>query len=138
MTDRRLVILSGPSCVGKSPLAKFYPKLRKTLQPLVLTTVVTPDRGGGWSQLPFLLPPASRAAKSEPSFPGYGCPRRNLRRALLHSGLSLDPNSLQAERAGFRQWRQVFADFVDKLSIGVVELDAQTIRRQGHDTKAQL
>jgi guanylate kinase len=36
----RLVILSGPSCVGKSPLAKalakFYPELRKTLQPLVL------------------------------------------------------------------------------------------------------
>jgi guanylate kinase len=43
MTDERngrLVILSGPSCVGKSPLAKalakFYPELRKTLQPLVL------------------------------------------------------------------------------------------------------
>ena len=43
MTDNRtgrLVILSGPSCVGKSPLAKtltkFYPELRKTLQPLVL------------------------------------------------------------------------------------------------------
>ncbi|HXV80171.1 MAG TPA: hypothetical protein VEG60_09855 [Candidatus Binatia bacterium] len=36
----RLVILSGPSCVGKSPmakaLAKLYPELRKTLQPLVL------------------------------------------------------------------------------------------------------
>jgi guanylate kinase len=43
MTDNRngrLVILSGPSCVGKSPLAKalakFYPELRKTLQRLVL------------------------------------------------------------------------------------------------------
>src|SRR5262245_36609523 len=43
MTDERkgrLVILSGPSCVGKSPLvkalAKFYPELKKTLQPLVL------------------------------------------------------------------------------------------------------
>jgi len=43
MTDERkgrLVILSGPSCVGKSPLAKalakFYPGLRKTLQPLIL------------------------------------------------------------------------------------------------------
>ena len=43
MTDERkgrLVILSGPSCVGKSPLAKalakFYPELRKTLQPLIL------------------------------------------------------------------------------------------------------
>ena len=36
----RLVILSGPSCVGKSPLAKalakFYPELCKTLKPLVL------------------------------------------------------------------------------------------------------
>jgi guanylate kinase len=36
----RLVILSGPSCVGKTPLAKalakFYPELRKRLQPLVL------------------------------------------------------------------------------------------------------
>lgn len=36
----RLVILSGPSCVGKSPLdkalAKFYPEIKKTLQPLVL------------------------------------------------------------------------------------------------------
>ncbi len=43
MTDDRkgrLIILSGPSCVGKSPLAKalakFYPALQKTLQPLVL------------------------------------------------------------------------------------------------------
>jgi len=43
MTDHkynRLVILSGPSCVGKSPLAKalarFYPELHKALQPLVL------------------------------------------------------------------------------------------------------
>jgi hypothetical protein len=36
----RLVILSGPSCVGKSPLAKalykFYPELCKTLKALVL------------------------------------------------------------------------------------------------------
>jgi len=36
----RLVILSGPSCVGKSPLdkalARFYPELRNALQPLVL------------------------------------------------------------------------------------------------------
>jgi guanylate kinase len=43
MTDRtngRLVVFSGPSCVGKSPLAKalakFYPELHKSLQPLVL------------------------------------------------------------------------------------------------------
>lgn len=43
MTDApngRLVILSGPSCVGKSPLdkalARFYPELRSALQPLVL------------------------------------------------------------------------------------------------------
>lgn len=36
----RLVILSGPSCVGKSPLdkalSKFYPELRLPMQPLVL------------------------------------------------------------------------------------------------------
>ncbi len=36
----RLVILSGPSCVGKSPLSKvlarFYPELWRTLHPLVL------------------------------------------------------------------------------------------------------
>jgi guanylate kinase len=36
----RLIILSGPSCVGKSPLAnalaRFYPELQKSLQPLVL------------------------------------------------------------------------------------------------------
>ena len=36
----RLVILTGPSCVGKSPLAKalerFHPDLWRTLQPLVL------------------------------------------------------------------------------------------------------
>jgi guanylate kinase len=36
----RLVILSGPSCVGKSPLAKalarFYPELHNQMQPLVL------------------------------------------------------------------------------------------------------
>jgi guanylate kinase len=39
-TIRRLVILAGPSCVGKSPLAKalakFHTELSKTLQPLVL------------------------------------------------------------------------------------------------------
>lgn len=36
----RLIIFSGPSCVGKSPLAKalarFYPELHKAMQPLVL------------------------------------------------------------------------------------------------------
>ena len=36
----RLIILSGPSCVGKSPLAKalarLYPDIHKTIQPLVL------------------------------------------------------------------------------------------------------
>lgn len=43
MTDdasRRLVILSGPSCVGKSPLARalarLHPELHRALQPLVL------------------------------------------------------------------------------------------------------
>ncbi len=38
--DGRLVIFSGPSCVGKSPLAKalakLHPDLHKSLQPLVL------------------------------------------------------------------------------------------------------
>ena len=38
--NNRLVIFSGPSCVGKSPLAKalarFYPELHKAMQPLVL------------------------------------------------------------------------------------------------------
>ncbi|MGC9353531.1 MAG: hypothetical protein ACP5D9_06820 [Mariniphaga sp.] len=36
----RLVIFSGPSCVGKSPLAKalarFYPELHRAMQPLIL------------------------------------------------------------------------------------------------------
>ena len=45
----RLVILSGPSCVGKSPLAKalakFYPELRKRLQPLVLYNSRDPRPG---------------------------------------------------------------------------------------------
>ncbi len=38
--NNRLIIFSGPSCVGKSPLAKaiarFYPDVYKLLQPLVL------------------------------------------------------------------------------------------------------
>jgi guanylate kinase len=49
MTDGHLVILSGPSCVGKSPLAKalakFYPELRKKLQPLVLYNSRDPRPG---------------------------------------------------------------------------------------------
>jgi guanylate kinase len=40
MPRGKLIILSGPSCVGKSPLAKalgqFFPDLHKKLQPLVL------------------------------------------------------------------------------------------------------
>lgn len=39
-SNNRLIILSGPSCVGKSPLdkalVKFYPILRKSMQPLIL------------------------------------------------------------------------------------------------------
>ena len=39
-TDGQLIIFSGPSCVGKSPLAKaiarLYPELYESLQPLVL------------------------------------------------------------------------------------------------------
>jgi guanylate kinase len=45
----RLVILSGPSCVEKSPLAKalarFYPELQKRLQPLVLYNSRAPRIG---------------------------------------------------------------------------------------------
>lgn len=45
----RLVILSGPSCVGKSPmvkaLARFYPDLRNALQPLVLYNSRAPRPG---------------------------------------------------------------------------------------------
>jgi guanylate kinase len=46
---RRLVILSGPSCVGKSPLekalAKFRPELRQALQKLVLYNSRAPRPG---------------------------------------------------------------------------------------------
>jgi len=46
---RRLVILSGPSCVGKSPLdkalARFYPALRQALQKLVLYNSRSPRPG---------------------------------------------------------------------------------------------
>ena len=46
---RRLIILSGPSCVGKSPLeralARFYPQLRQTLQKLVLYNSRSPRPG---------------------------------------------------------------------------------------------
>jgi len=46
---RRLVILSGPSCVGKSPLdralAKFYPQLRQGLRKLVLYNSRAPRPG---------------------------------------------------------------------------------------------
>ena len=46
---RRLIILSGPSCVGKSPLAKalqkFYPELVSSLQPLVLYNSRAPRPG---------------------------------------------------------------------------------------------
>jgi guanylate kinase len=45
----RLVILSGPSCVGKSPLdkalAKFYPQLRRRLRKLVLYNSRAPRPG---------------------------------------------------------------------------------------------
>jgi guanylate kinase len=49
MAQTRLVILSGPSCVGKSPLgkalAKFYPELRGSLHPLVLYNSRAPRPG---------------------------------------------------------------------------------------------
>lgn len=45
----RLVILSGPSCVGKSPLekalARFHPDLHQTLRPLVLFNSRAPRPG---------------------------------------------------------------------------------------------
>jgi len=47
--SRRLVILSGPSCVGKSPLekalAKFHPQLRRALRKLVLYNSRSPRPG---------------------------------------------------------------------------------------------
>jgi guanylate kinase len=46
---RRLIILSGPSCAGKTPLykslAKFYPKLSQQLQKLVLWNTRDPRPG---------------------------------------------------------------------------------------------
>lgn len=48
-TQRRLVILSGPSCVGKSPLVKalrrFHPELAAELRPLVLHNSRAPRPG---------------------------------------------------------------------------------------------
>ena len=45
----RLVILSGPSCVGKRPLAKalarFHPELSANLQPIVLFNSQSPRAG---------------------------------------------------------------------------------------------
>jgi guanylate kinase len=45
----RLVILSGPSCVGESPLAKaldrFHPDLSANLQPIVLFNSRSPRPG---------------------------------------------------------------------------------------------
>jgi len=45
----RLIILSGPSCVGKSPLSaalgRFYPEIKKLLQPLVLYNDRSPRPG---------------------------------------------------------------------------------------------
>ena len=47
--SRRLVILSGPSCAGKSPLdkalARFYPELRQALRKLVLYNSRSPRPG---------------------------------------------------------------------------------------------
>jgi len=47
--SRRLVILSGPSCVGKSPLekalARFHPELRQALRKLVLYNSRSPRPG---------------------------------------------------------------------------------------------
>jgi len=60
----RLVILSGPSCVGKSPLAKararFYPELRKTLHPLVLYNSRDP-RPGRWMESTTISVPGNKS-----------------------------------------------------------------------------
>jgi len=49
ISNSRLVILAGPSCVGKSPLDKalgrFYPQLRQKLQSLVLYNSRSPRPG---------------------------------------------------------------------------------------------
>ena len=48
-TSGRLVVLSGPSCIGKSPLVKalaqFHPDLHEKLQPLVLFNSRSPRPG---------------------------------------------------------------------------------------------
>ena len=48
-TSGRLVVLSGPSCIGKSPLVKalaqFHPDLHEKLQPLVLYNSRSPRPG---------------------------------------------------------------------------------------------
>ena len=45
----RLVVLSGPSCIGKSPLVKalaqFHPDLNEKLRPLVLYNSRSPRPG---------------------------------------------------------------------------------------------
>jgi guanylate kinase len=49
MTEGRLIVLAGPSCVGKSPLekalARFYPELRAPLRPVVLYNDRAPRPG---------------------------------------------------------------------------------------------
>jgi guanylate kinase len=49
MSNNRLILLTGPSCIGKTPLeralAKFYPDLRNTLDRLVLYNDRTPRPG---------------------------------------------------------------------------------------------
>jgi guanylate kinase len=49
MSDNRLVVLSGPSCVGKSPLtralARFHPSLGRALDTLILFNSRTPRPG---------------------------------------------------------------------------------------------
>lgn len=49
MADGRLIILAGPSCVGKSPLdkalARFHPELRAAMRPVVLFNDRAPRPG---------------------------------------------------------------------------------------------
>jgi guanylate kinase len=62
----RLVILSGPSCVGKSPLAKalgrFHPDLSVKLQPIVLHNSRSPDPASETDGI-IIFAPASRSKR---------------------------------------------------------------------------
>lgn len=69
----RLIILTGPSCVGKSPLLsalrKFYPELATQLQPLVLYTDREPRPGEIDGVAYYFRPRAEiEALRAQPGF----------------------------------------------------------------------